>query len=108
MKTLRHICEETDKTLNYLGAPNGTLEKLVMEWLGEPEIEIVDYKISVHKGNLIIATRYPDSLSSSMSVKYVYSIHRFFPFSNKWHVSADIADKSVEEIMSYLLKHFNG
>lgn len=105
MKTLRHICEETDKEINYLGAPSGTLEKLTTEWIGD--MEIVDYKISVKSGNLIIISRYVDTMTSANGANYNYSIHRFFPFGNKWHVSADLADKNMQETMSYLLKHFN-
>jgi len=105
MKSLTHICEDTDKELGHLGAKSGTLEKLAHEWIGDSEI--VEFRISVKNDHLIIASRQSDSLNSNMSVKYKYSIHRFFPFGNKWHVSADIADKSVEEILSYLLNHFS-
>ena len=105
MKTLRHICEETDKELNYLGAPSGTLEKLAIEWISD--MEIVDYKISVKNGNLIIISRNADTMSpSKRNPNYLYSIHRFFQFSNKWNVSVDVNDKSVQETMSYLLNRF--
>lgn len=104
MKSLTHICEETDKELGFLGAPSGTLEKLATDWIGD--MEIVDYKVSVKNNNLIIISRYLDPMSSTMHANYNYSIHRFFPVSEKWHVSADISDKDLQEIISYLLRHF--
>lgn len=104
MKTLRHICEETDKELNYLGAPRGTLEKVATEWIGD--MEIVSYKISVKNSHVIIASRCVDPMSSTMNVNYVYSIHRFFPFGNKWHVSADMTEKNINEVLEHLMKHY--
>ena len=105
MKTLTHICEETDKTLNHLGTPSGTLEKEAQDWIGD--MEIVDYKISIKNHNLIIVCRKVDpTCSLNSKVNYLYSVIRFFPAANKWRTSADFSEKNVGELVTFMLKHY--
>lgn len=101
MKSLKHICEETERLLqgSWSGMVAGNLYKELFDWAGE--LEIFAFSIKQDNHTLLIAC---EDIEDDKEEKRFY-IFRAFPGSapGKWHVSADQNAVTRNEMVDFLM-----
>lgn len=98
MKSLRHICVETDQAFKeiYSGLQQGKLEELLTPWVGDAKI--VGFNIKPGNRVLIAIENIEDTDSQ------LFSLIRAFPGGREgWHISIDLNNVANSELVTYLL-----
>lgn len=101
IKTLSEVCSEAESTLDFLGAPKGSLIKEAENWIDE-SVTVIAHKASVKNHNVIMVVRDIEE----GSLRHRFSILRFFVVGNKWRVSVDLQDELEGATFQKLLNHF--
>lgn len=83
--------EETAKRM----ANDSNLEEILNDWISEEE-EIVAHKISAVSNAILIVTNTQDE---------GYYLYRFFPTYETWQVSVDVQEKSLPDLLNFLLSY---
>lgn len=87
----KQLVDDMEDDLNY-GHPNLEFENLAKQWIGKNKL--VSHRTNPEEGNLIVVT-----LDESQCL---YDILRFFAIGDRWHVSVDFQQVSLEKIIDHL------